>query len=946
MTAKSKIFLLTLAVLALAVSGVYLATNSEFLQGLLKQKTPVFQAGPEFQKVDPYLDITSQTGDFVDDKISSGANITFKVTGAVDSVDFKVANSDYGYLTIQKAATFNFTDGDIKQPAPSGNDFDTIEMTDVIDEPFVEGNIKDFVDTTDLTQDMTTDTDTTDFTQDLTTDIDTTDFTQTEVQTDGTLDQGLDFTQEKTGSEFLNKIKGKFQGQIDPADGAFDSGNPFQGFLKFNNGGTVNATEVTANKNDKVTFYAANVTADQTDAFTISVNPSSGSPITAQFDLAGSGGGWGIVPDDNLNFGDDDDTGKTKISLSAGKTTIDESGTGSITTLKASLPTGQKASAPIQVNLEFAGDTELGDYEKYPDHDWITISANQQFALMTITAQDDTDSEDETLNVTISSISNTDYEIDPAASSAAITIADDDATVPPDGIGISLFIDKTSIYENGDDAINPTQATLTAKFLDGYTQDSTVNVPLVFSGTSESGDFTTDPSLPFIQILKNENEGQMTVTINSDTDVDDELLTATIGALNTGYIAVDPSTVDLNLIDSDDDPPVGDDDDDDDTTGAICGNSILESGELCDDTNCDITATSSCTSCKASFFLDGNACVATCPTGKYQDGALCVTTCPSGKEIQGGSCVTTVITPPTAISCLDLTLSKPESSWNTDDFTATNSQDFTLAVTTDPAGKASEFKYQWTVTGGESTDWKLGSVTLDPSNTLQNIDSEELAKIKVTALDKTTSVPISSCSLTKTFHGGADGGYTDLDDIDDQELLDAIKWVTDQGIFEGYEDGTFRPFQKIDRVELLKVLLAAYDVPEEEAKLRYKDIDEDAWYVPDLKTGLKNGIFEGDDGKNTARPDDSVNRVESLKMTLEIANIVTDYKPKVCRSIGYDDVYDDQWYYKYTCESYKYGLFDETDDDELSPGQKATRGELALLLYRMFKEGLLDAVID
>ncbi len=215
------------------------------------------------------------------------------------------------------------------------------------------------------------------------------------------------------------------------------------------------------------------------------------------------------------------------------------------------------------------------------------------------------------------------------------------------------------------------------------------------------------------------------------------------------------------------------------------------------------------------------------------------------------------------------------------------------------------------------------------------------------ALNKTTGAEISACSLTKTFATDIKkDGYTDLDDIDDQELLDAIEWVTEQGIFEGYEDGTFKPFQKIDRVELLKVLLAAYDVPEEDAKLRYKDIDEDEWYIQDLKTGLKTGVFEGDDGKNTARPNDSVNRVEALKMTLEVANIVTGHKPKVCRSIGYDDVYDDQWYYKYTCESYKYGLFDETDDDELSPGRKATRGELALLIYRLYKEGFLDEVID
>ncbi|MBT7736581.1 hypothetical protein HN709_02740, partial [Candidatus Peregrinibacteria bacterium] len=114
---------------------------------------------------------------------------------------------------------------------------------------------------------------------------------------------------------------------------------------------------------------------------------------------------------------------------------------------------------------------------------------------------------------------------------------------------------------------------------------------------------------------------------------------------------------------------------------------------------------------------------------------------------------------------------------------------------------------------------------------------------------------VSGDGSTVTTSGGDCGGYTDVSDY--SENCDAIAWATSAGVFQGYSDGTFKPYQAINRAEVLKVLLEGLGLnilPTDNTSLGFSDVDASAWYMPYIKTAKTFGIFQGDGGASTARP--------------------------------------------------------------------------------------------
>ncbi len=181
-------------------------------------------------------------------------------------------------------------------------------------------------------------------------------------------------------------------------------------------------------------------------------------------------------------------------------------------------------------------------------------------------------------------------------------------------------------------------------------------------------------------------------------------------------------------------------------------------------------------------------------------------------------------------------------------------------------------------------------------------------------------------------------GYTDVSIS--SLYCDAIEWTASEGIFLGYADNTFKPNDPINRVELLKVILEAYNadiLPDDGTNLGFIDVNIGAWYMPYIRTGKDLGVFHGDWGYYTARPGDTVNRAEALKMIFETLDVQRGYDLGYCTD-NYDDIPAYAWYYDYACEANKYNLF---VGSSLYPSLKSTRGEVAELLYKLHNVGAI-----
>ena len=194
-----------------------------------------------------------------------------------------------------------------------------------------------------------------------------------------------------------------------------------------------------------------------------------------------------------------------------------------------------------------------------------------------------------------------------------------------------------------------------------------------------------------------------------------------------------------------------------------------------------------------------------------------------------------------------------------------------------------------------------------------------------------------------TDNDGADCGFSDI--ASGSQYCNASAWAKSRNIFSGYSDGTFRPYQTIKRTEMLKVILEALDVVNNETNdgsAGYSDTVSGAWYVSYLKVGKNLGVYQGDYGKTTARPDDDISRAESLKIIFVSINAMRGNLDLTCTNTAYPDVKSSDWFYNYACGAKNYNLYNMGSYENFNSGLKSTRGEVVLVLYKLNQLGLFN----
>lgn len=157
----------------------------------------------------------------------------------------------------------------------------------------------------------------------------------------------------------------------------------------------------------------------------------------------------------------------------------------------------------------------------------------------------------------------------------------------------------------------------------------------------------------------------------------------------------------------------------------------------------------------------------------------------------------------------------------------------------------------------------------------------------------------------------------DFTDIGGKEERSAIEYLQDQGVVQGYKDGTFRPTQNISRAEFLKILLETANIEIQkctstETEKAFSDIKGDDWFASIVCNARKSGVITGyADG--TFKPHEPINFAEATK-------ILT-----LSQGISLPKTESEHWY-----DSYITALQEEhAIRGEVSPSANITRGEMA-----------------
>jgi hypothetical protein len=202
---------------------------------------------------------------------------------------------------------------------------------------------------------------------------------------------------------------------------------------------------------------------------------------------------------------------------------------------------------------------------------------------------------------------------------------------------------------------------------------------------------------------------------------------------------------------------------------------------------------------------------------------------------------------------------------------------------------------------------------------------------------------ISSIIASLLIPATAFGAFSDVNSS--TSYNNAIQWMADNGVISGYPDGRFQPDKCVNRVEMLKMLFLANETPMNNGVISnpFTDTNIYEWYWLYLKTAYQNGVVEGYPN-GTFKPSQCVKRVEAIKMAILEFNdgqIPTTPSGKATISKPYD-VDNTAWYYNYIMQAVNedtVGLSHATYHGggtyKYYPGDSMTRKEVAEMLYRM-----------
>jgi hypothetical protein len=162
----------------------------------------------------------------------------------------------------------------------------------------------------------------------------------------------------------------------------------------------------------------------------------------------------------------------------------------------------------------------------------------------------------------------------------------------------------------------------------------------------------------------------------------------------------------------------------------------------------------------------------------------------------------------------------------------------------------------------------------------------------------------------------------------------AICLLYDAGIVSGKSENYFYPDDTITRAEFLKImLLNAEEDVEEVADVFYDDVDEDDWFYEYVTYASDQGFVEGyDDG--TFRPNDPINRAEAVVMTMRVYD--EELWTFDAGDIDFYDVDVNDWFAYAVILAGQNHIVQGYEDGSFRPKNDITRAEVAVIARRAF----------
>ncbi|ACT00097.1 S-layer homology domain-containing protein [Paenibacillus sp. JDR-2] len=188
--------------------------------------------------------------------------------------------------------------------------------------------------------------------------------------------------------------------------------------------------------------------------------------------------------------------------------------------------------------------------------------------------------------------------------------------------------------------------------------------------------------------------------------------------------------------------------------------------------------------------------------------------------------------------------------------------------------------------------------------------------------------------------------FNDEDDM--KWAMEYIMRLASKGVFTGYEDGTFKPNQKISRIEtivaavrLMGLREQAESTEEMNTKLNFKDADQIKkkypWAVGYVAVAVENDLFNENDFE--VKPQENATRLWAATILVKALKLEDEAKALSNTQLNFKDAKNiPAGSVGYVALAIKKGIITGYNDNTFRPNQPVSRAELAALLDRTDSE--------
>ena len=212
------------------------------------------------------------------------------------------------------------------------------------------------------------------------------------------------------------------------------------------------------------------------------------------------------------------------------------------------------------------------------------------------------------------------------------------------------------------------------------------------------------------------------------------------------------------------------------------------------------------------------------------------------------------------------------------------------------------------------------AVTKNPDGTYSFTQPSDTVKVEVSY--KTTETKPADTPWSNPFRDVAENVW----------YSEAVRYVAENGLMEGYSSGQFGPNDNLTRAQLAQILHSKEGKPGVNYLLQFGDVAGGAWYTEAVRWAAAQGIVGGyEDGR--FGPNDNITREQLAMMLWRYAG-----SPAAAEELRFSDA---EQISRYALDAMRWavenGIMSGYDNSQLGPRGLATRAQIAQMLMNFFE---------